>query len=74
MTSKEFLSIIEQEANPTDFKKYLKQLTYKKYLQTTRLPYLKYLINILLHGLKANTVHLFNTVSKNTMVQSQILK
>ncbi|RXJ77635.1 chromosomal replication initiator protein DnaA [Arcobacter sp. F155] len=30
MTSKEFLSIIEQEANPTDFKKYLKQLTYKK--------------------------------------------
>ena len=30
MTNKEFLSIIEQEANPTDFKKYLKQLTYKK--------------------------------------------
>ncbi|RXK01696.1 chromosomal replication initiator protein DnaA [Arcobacter sp. CECT 8989] len=30
MTSKEFLSIIEQEANPTDYKKYLKQLSYKK--------------------------------------------
>jgi len=30
MTSKEFLSIIEQESNPTDYKKYLKQLSYKK--------------------------------------------
>lgn len=30
MTSKEFLSIIEQEANPSDYKKYLKQLSYKK--------------------------------------------
>ena len=30
MTSKEFLSIIEKEANPADYKKYLKQLSYKK--------------------------------------------
>ncbi len=30
MTSKEFLQIIEKEANPADYKKYLKQLTYKK--------------------------------------------
>ena len=30
MTSKEFLTIIEKEANPADYKKYLKQLTYKK--------------------------------------------
>jgi chromosomal replication initiator protein len=30
MTSKEFLQIIEREANPADYKKYLKQLTYKK--------------------------------------------
>ncbi len=30
MTSKEFLTIIEKEANPADYKKYLKQLSYKK--------------------------------------------
>ncbi len=30
MTSKEFLQIIKKEANPTDYKRYLKQLTYKK--------------------------------------------
>ena len=30
MTSKEFLTIIEKEANPPDYKKYLKQLSYKK--------------------------------------------
>ncbi len=30
MTSKEFLTIIEKEANPSDYKKYLKQLSYKK--------------------------------------------
>ncbi len=30
MTSKEFLSIIKKEANPSDYKRYLKQLTYKK--------------------------------------------
>ncbi|RXK12758.1 chromosomal replication initiator protein DnaA [Halarcobacter mediterraneus] len=30
MTSKEFLSIIKNEANPSDYKRYLKQLTYKK--------------------------------------------
>lgn len=30
MTSKEFLHIIKKEANPADYKKYLKQLTYKK--------------------------------------------
>ncbi len=30
MTSKEFLTIIKKEANPVDYKKYLKQLSYKK--------------------------------------------
>jgi len=30
MTSKEFLTIIKKEANPTDYKRYLKQLNYKK--------------------------------------------
>jgi len=30
MTSKEFLTIIKKEANPTDYKRYLKQLSYKK--------------------------------------------
>ncbi|QKF80520.1 chromosomal replication initiator protein DnaA [Halarcobacter ebronensis] len=30
MTSKEFLTIIKKEANPTDYKRYLKQLIYKK--------------------------------------------
>ncbi len=30
MTSKDFLHIIKKEANPADYKKYLKQLTYKK--------------------------------------------
>ncbi len=30
MTSKEFLTIIKKEANPADYKKYLKQLNYKK--------------------------------------------
>ncbi|XPV68610.1 MAG: chromosomal replication initiator protein DnaA [Halarcobacter sp.] len=30
MTSKDFLTIIKKEANPADYKKYLKQLNYKK--------------------------------------------
>eukprot|EP01029_Cantina_marsupialis_P006539 TRINITY_DN17210_c0_g1_i1.p1 TRINITY_DN17210_c0_g1~~TRINITY_DN17210_c0_g1_i1.p1 ORF type:complete len:436 (-),score=58.10 TRINITY_DN17210_c0_g1_i1:219-1526(-) len=30
MTSKEFLQIIKNEANPTDYNRYLKQLSYKK--------------------------------------------
>lgn len=30
MTSKEFLTIIKQEANPSDYKRYLRQLIYKK--------------------------------------------
>ena len=30
MTSKDFLTIIQKEANKTDYERYLKQLVYKK--------------------------------------------